>query len=333
MSLFTPRFQVLSDLHLEAPISEPLYEAFPLHVKGSHIFLLGNIGQVLHDELFHFLRVLLSEMRGSRFFYVLGNNEPYRTTLRDAVARLRAFEEEARHQYGGRFIFLNRDRFDVGPNITILGCTLWSDVFPHQASEVSARITDLDEVKGIHDWSLTNHLEEHRKDRDWLNSQVRLLEEKEPQRQIIIATHHSPTFDPRAVEPVHQDSSVSSAFATDMSEDICWKSAAVKLWMFGHTHYNCGFRDEETGKLVVTNQRDYGCADVREVIMEQDAKGFSIITPSQATENPKPRKPRPEAAKPKPPAKLRRSLFDRAADRIPGVGRLRVVYSDMTSRS
>lgn len=184
MSIFSPQFQVFSDLHLETPVSEPLYETFQLHVQGSHIFLLGDIGLVLDEGLFDFLRVLLSKMRGSRFFYVLGSHEPYRTTLPGAVARLRAFEKEARYEYGGRFVFLNRGRFDVDANTTILGCTLWSDVLPQQASEVNARLTDLDPLKGIRHWSLEKHLEEHKKDRDWLNSQVRTLEEEEPQRQI-----------------------------------------------------------------------------------------------------------------------------------------------------
>ncbi|KAI1174252.1 Metallo-dependent phosphatase-like protein [Nemania sp. FL0916] len=278
MSILPPQFQVLSDLHLETPILRPLYRTFQLRVEGSHVFMLGDIGLVIDDALFGFLRDLLAKTRGSWFFYVLGNHEPYRTTLSDAVARLRAFEKEARDQYGGRFTFLNRDRFDVDAKTTILGCTLWSDVFPEQATEVNARLTDFNESKGICDWTLENHVEEHRKDKEWLNSQVRTLEETEPQRQIIIATHHSPTLDSRAVEPTHQNSSVSSAFATDMSKDLCWTSIAVKLWVFGHTHYNCNFRDEDTGKLVVANQRGYGHAKVQELLIEPHADGFDIVT-------------------------------------------------------
>ncbi|TRX93670.1 hypothetical protein FHL15_005346 [Xylaria flabelliformis] len=280
MSAFPPQFQVLSDLHLETPILQPLYETFRLCVEGSHVFMLGDIGLVLDDALFGFLRDILTKTRGSRFFYILGNHEPYKTTLADAVERLRAFEKEARYQYGGRFVFLNRDRFDVDANTTILGCTLWSNVLPQQAAEVNARLTDFHETQGIRNWTLESHMREHRKDRDWLNSQVRTLEETEPQRQIIIATHHSPTLDPRAVKPAHQGSSVSSAFATDMSKDLCWTSTAVRLWVFGHTHYNCGFRDEATGKLVVANQRGYGQhAEIPELLIEPDANGgFHIVT-------------------------------------------------------
>ncbi|KAI0546399.1 Metallo-dependent phosphatase-like protein [Xylaria curta] len=278
MSAFRLRIQVLSDLHLETPIFQPLYQKFPLCIEGSHIFMLGDIGLVLDDALFSFLGNLLTKFRGSRFFYILGNHEPYGTTLPVAVGRLRAFEKEARNQYGGRFIFLNRDRFDVDANTTILGCTLWTDVLPQQAADVNALITDFNGSNGIRNWTLENHMEEHRKDRDWLNSQVRTLEETEPHRRIIIATHHSPTLHPRAVNVAHRSSSISSAFATDMSKDLCWTSKAVKMWAFGHTHYNCGFRDEATGKLVVANQRGYGKAEINKVIIEPIENDFAVVT-------------------------------------------------------
>ncbi|KAI1115531.1 Metallo-dependent phosphatase-like protein [Nemania sp. NC0429] len=326
MSLFTPQFQVLSDLHLERPLGAPLYETFPIPVKGSHIFLLGDIGLVLDDALFHFFRSLLQKMRGSRFFYVMGNHEAYRTTLPDAVRRLRAFEKEAIYEFGGRFVFLNRGRFDVDANTTILGCTLWSDVLPQQAPDVKAHLTDFDEQKGIHNWSLESHLEEHWRDRDWLNSQICILKEKEPHRRIIIATHYSPTLDKRAVEPEHQGSGISSAFATDMSKDPCWLSAAVKLWVFGHTHYNCGFRDEATDKLVIANQRGYAGAEVLEVLVEPDVNGFKIMTPSQKTKSQKllKLKPLPELPKPETVPKMHyRALLDRVADRISRAGQLR----------
>ena len=29
------------------------------------------------------------------------------------------------------------------------------------------------------------------------------------------------------------------------------------MWAFGHTHYSCNFRDEQSGKLVIANQRGY----------------------------------------------------------------------------
>lgn len=43
----------------------------------------------------------------------------------------------------------------------------------------------------------------------------------------------------------------------DLSGELCWKQGVTKLWAFSHTHFNCDFRDAETGKRVVFNQRGY----------------------------------------------------------------------------
>lgn len=55
----------------------------------------------------------------------------------------------------------------------------------------------------------------------------------------------------------HKDSNISSGFMTDLSGERCWQRDNVKLWAFGHTHFNCDFIETETGKRVVTNQRGY----------------------------------------------------------------------------
>jgi len=44
---------------------------------------------------------------------------------------------------------------------------------------------------------------------------------------------------------------------TDLSDQICWTSADVRLWAFGHTHCNCDFEDLGTKKRVVANQKGY----------------------------------------------------------------------------
>jgi hypothetical protein len=44
---------------------------------------------------------------------------------------------------------------------------------------------------------------------------------------------------------------------TDLADEPCWQSAAVKVWAFGHTHFNCDYRDEKHPKRVISNQRGY----------------------------------------------------------------------------
>jgi hypothetical protein len=236
---------------------KPQYDSFKFTAHADNVFLLGDIGRVKDDGLFNFLRRTLDRNRGTRILYILGNHEPYQTRLEAAVQKLRRFEEEAKSEYGGRFKFLHRDRYDIGESVTILGCPLWTAVQPGQAADVYARLTDFNEERGIRDWTPKRLSEEHTKDLEWLNAQVSKIQKDEPRRQILVATHHCPTIDPRATDPAHSGSSVSSGFTSDLSKEPCWTSPAVKMWAFGHTHYSCSFRDEETGKLVVSNQKGY----------------------------------------------------------------------------
>ncbi|KZL74864.1 ser thr protein phosphatase superfamily [Colletotrichum incanum] len=80
---------------------------------------------------------------------------------------------------------------------------------------------------------------------------------EDPRRKIVILTHHSPTEDSRAVKQLHANSNLRSGFSTDLRGQLCWDSPQVRLWAFGHTHYNCDFVDEGTGKRVYTNQKGY----------------------------------------------------------------------------
>lgn len=292
MSLFTPQFQIASDLHLETPLTTPQYASFHLNVQADNVLLLGDIGLVVDDGLFKVLRRTLDENRGCRIFYVLGNHEPYRTTYEHAYDKLRSFEQEAMRDFGGRFKFLCRDRYDVIETITILGCTLWSAIQEHQQVDIAARSTDLNRERGIQNWTLERHREEHEKDLSWLNAQVSAIEENEPHRQIIVATHYSPTMDSKANDPRHEGSSVSSNFVTDLSQEQCWRSPNVKLWAFGHTHYSCDYRDETTGKLVVVNQRGHAGLGARRKrggmkvkVVEADEQKWKVLERRRSDEN------------------------------------------------
>ncbi|KAI2478246.1 Ser/Thr protein phosphatase superfamily [Pyrenophora tritici-repentis] len=257
MPLFTPQFQIVSDLHLETPLTTPQYTSFRLNFQANNLILLGDIGLVVNCRLFDFLRRTLEQNRGCRVFYILGNHEPYQTTYEQAHGLLRDFEQDAKEAFGGRFKFLCRDRYVVDKNITILGCTLRSAIQQDQVTEIAVRSTDLNSERGIRNWTLDRHQKEHHKDLAWLSSQIATIEKEEPHRHVIIATHYSPTIDSRANDPRHEGSAISSNLVTDLSRERCWTAPVVKLWVFGHMHYSCEFRNDETEKLVVANQRGY----------------------------------------------------------------------------
>ncbi|KAK2745392.1 hypothetical protein FQN57_003735 [Myotisia sp. PD_48] len=244
-------FQIMPDLHLE---THPSY-IYNFQTKAHYLCLLGDIGLVGDDRLFQFL-----EKQVKRYwvvFYLLGNHEPSNMSFDSAKAKMRAFESKMANlrvqSTIGRFVFLDQTRYDISDTFTVLGCTLFSNILPHQTDAVSNRLVDF---RNIVNWTVHDHNLAHRSDLDWLNRQVVEISAKNPHRQIAIFTHHSPSLDSRAVDPTQVESEVSSGFVTDLKLESCWTHHSVKAWAFGHTHFNTCFNNEH-GALVLANQKGY----------------------------------------------------------------------------
>lgn len=217
---------------------------------------MGDIGHVGDERLFNFLEKQLE--RYWVVYFLLGNHEPYHMSLAVAKAKVNAFAEKMKRLNAkstiGKFVFLDQTRHDLTGKLTILGCTLFSNVTDDQEDAVAGRLVDF---KDILRWTVDDHNLAHESDLRWLNEQVAKIEREELERKIVIFTHHSPCGDARANNPKHQGSEVSSGFVTDLRGEVCWKSSAVRMWAFGHTHYNCDFEEEVTGKRVLANQKGY----------------------------------------------------------------------------
>ncbi|KAH7082776.1 hypothetical protein BKA63DRAFT_501617 [Paraphoma chrysanthemicola] len=293
------RFQLLSDLHLETPLSSPSYTYFSnpntLPIHAPHLFLLGDIDLVNHPQLFTFLSRILENNSDVVIYYLMGNHEAYGTTLEIAIEKLQTFEDSVQEKYAGigrRFVFLNRTRIDISPTLTLLGCTLWTHIPTLAHSTCADLLTDFNESTGIWDRSVHEHNLDHARDVEWLNQSVKRIAETELEREIVVLTHHSPTIDSRANSVRHAKSSVRWGFRTDLSRQECWTSERVKVWGFGHTHYNCQFWDEvESGhgdglerngdgggrkKLVLANQKGYGQKGIEVVVVERGEEGWRV---------------------------------------------------------
>ncbi|KAJ6031934.1 hypothetical protein N7540_002666 [Penicillium herquei] len=245
--------QIVSDLHLEKPAA---YDVFEIPPKAPYLALLGDIGSVADEGFLPFIETRLRQFK--IFFFLLGNHEPYDLTWKDTRQKMHDFTtliNGSEDNTFGTFVFLDQTRFDLSPSITILGCTLFSRVADQYREQVSFGINDF---YYIQDWTVEGHTAAYEADLKWLNDQVTQISSEEPQRTIIIFTHHSPLGgDSRGADPRHVNSPLSSGFATDLSMEECWKNPNVRLWAYGHTHYNVDFMDEITDKKVVSNQRGY----------------------------------------------------------------------------
>ncbi|PLB43195.1 hypothetical protein P170DRAFT_441655 [Aspergillus steynii IBT 23096] len=248
------RIQIVSDLHLESPSA---YDLFDITPKAPFLALLGDVGYVRDEGFFDFLRKQLAAFRV--VFLVLGNHEPYHSSWVEAKSRVEGFKETIHStsqgdEALGELVLLDQTRYDLSPTVTILGCTLFSNVTHDQSDHVSFGLNDFYHTR---DWSVESHREAHLADLAWLNKEVDLISREEPGRKIVVFTHYCPSTDTNVIDPRHGNSKISSGFMTDLSKESCWQCKAVTLWAFGHTHFNCDFRDPETGKRVLANQRGY----------------------------------------------------------------------------
>jgi predicted phosphodiesterase len=249
-------FQIVSDLHLESPKAYDVFEIVP---KALYLALLGDIGNIVphKEEVLAFLTTQLKQFQVVLF--VPGNHEAYGSTWAATYEVMRSFEKSVQSDDSlGEFILLDRGTFRVpGEKVIVLGCSLFSSVPQKDEMAVSFGVNDFFQ---IHDWGVAAHNEAHRKDLAWLNDQVRSLQDSD--FQILIFTHWSPTTDARSSDPKHGNSAIKSGFSTDLSNELCFLNQNVRMWAFGHTHYNCDFvverKEANTGPIrLVANQRGY----------------------------------------------------------------------------
>lgn len=247
--------QIISDVHLESPMA---YDVFDITPTAPYLALLGDIGYIeAHNtDCLAFLTRQLKQFKAVLF--VPGNHEAYRSNWDDTIQLLRIFEKETRDDASlGEFVLLDRAAYRLpDTNVVVLGCSLFSHILPDKHLAVGMGLNDFYQTT---DWTTDTHNDMHQRDVAWLNRQVADLDRSDV--RIIILSHWSPSLHPRAMDPKHAGSSIASAFATDMSEQPCFKSNKVKAWAFGHTHYNCDFSLDHGHGVepvrLVTNQRGY----------------------------------------------------------------------------
>jgi hypothetical protein len=174
----------------------------------------------------------------------------------ESIARLTAFAARRSAPGNGEFILLNKNRYNISATVTILGCTLWSAL---NADDLDTLSWSLNDLKRIDCFTPTQYSRLHNGDLIWLNTTVHGIRSTEPERHVIIFTHHAPTVEGTG-DPKYAEGPTNSAFASELTHESCW-GPPVTMWAFGHTHWTCDFVRE--GVRVMSNQRGYGMGDSR----------------------------------------------------------------------
>lgn len=103
------------------------------------------------------------------------------------------------------------------------------------------------------DWSLESHQDAHRADLTWLNKEIHSISRGEPGRKVVVFTHYCPTRDQNVVDPKAWEQPAILWVYDGSIRGMLLEEQSGTLWAFGHTHFNCDFRDSRTGKRVLSN--------------------------------------------------------------------------------
>src|SRR5579859_3857607 len=154
----TVSIQVMSDLHLESGSG---YETFIIEPRAPSLALLGDIGNTRDPKLYIFLEKQLRLFK--RVFFLLGNHEPYHSSFPASKQRISTFQTSWNVKRGlnpslGEFVFLDQTRYDIDERVTVLGCTLFSNIIPEQHQKVSFGLWDFYDIA---DWTVEQHNAAH----------------------------------------------------------------------------------------------------------------------------------------------------------------------------
>ena len=143
-------------------------------------------------------------------------------------------------------------------DIIFVGCILFTDFKLFNCEDVCkmmahrkmndyryVKILDNCEIKKI---TASDQQKIHFKSRNFIEK----ICEENPNKKIIVITHHAPSA--KSIPKIYKHSPISAAYASNL-EDIMLKYDNLKLWCHGHMHSSSNYK--LLGTKVICNPRGY----------------------------------------------------------------------------
>jgi len=191
--------------------------------------MAGDIGCVFDQSYTNFLTRMSNLFE--YVFIITGNHEYYHVRgrkLKDVDQWFDYIESHVRTITSKlkNVIYLQNELFVIPEtNICLYGSTLWSNIADHERGMVRQRLSDYQRIPRM----------SIRKSCELFEKNVRQLAEMLEQnadKQIIIVTHHLPSY--QLICQKYRDCEINSAFASEV--DLI-NNPHIVAWVAGHTHH------------------------------------------------------------------------------------------------
>ena len=245
------KIQYASDLHLEFADNYKFVNSIPFKVMGEVLVLAGDITYLNEDIVIDKFWQWASE-NFREVLIVPGNHEYYKNS--DVASYGDSWTKEILPNvkyYQNKVVRIDNTDFILS--------TLWSHIKVLEEFYVRRGLSDFRQIMYNGERFLpVNYNAEHEKCLSFIKQSVA----ESTAERIVVVTHHLPTT--AVVAPWHKNSTVGSAFATELSKFI--EESNIDAWIFGHSHTNINTVIDN--KPIVCNQMGY-------VFQDEQRYGFS----------------------------------------------------------
>jgi predicted phosphodiesterase len=235
------RIQIASDLHIDNNTDWYAY----IEKASDILVLLGDIGNiVLYDRYLEFMTKLCTNYH--KVYLIPGNHEFYTDSSDTSLcydvikSQLYRLQENITN-----LTILDNTFVDLPGNIRLYGSTLWSYI-PEDSRVMTLPIRTETGCWADASWINKQHFS------DVFKIEQAIIQAKQDNKRLLIATHHAPTM-LHTLHERHMSDPKRHYYATNLDRLLLKEN--VYIWMFGHTHINCDYLTTSDTRIVSNQYR------------------------------------------------------------------------------